>query len=226
MPSIVKGSRTNDSAGKGGAAEDAPRLVQQYPTETMQYSWTDDSVHGARKEEKEISELSPVLQSPLIEKNNSISDGLNHTQSRTRYSFSWNTTSICLTVLSEISHNDVSNGEPQEVYIPQTPALEKSSITPTTPGSYFPVTPIDIDLNNSRTTPRTGVDYKISRDTISNSRGPKEIDPTTLFVGGLEMFGPGAWDEEKVKTFFSRFGGLECVKVVRPRKPYEREISP
>ena len=50
------------------------------------------------------------------------------------------------------------------------------------------------------------------------NRTDRELDPTTLFVGGLEMFGPGAWDEEKVKNFFARFGGLESVKVVRPCK--------
>jgi hypothetical protein len=48
------------------------------------------------------------------------------------------------------------------------------------------------------------------------SRGEKELDPTTLFVGGLELVGPGAWDEEKVENFFAKFGGLEDVKVVRP----------
>lgn len=48
------------------------------------------------------------------------------------------------------------------------------------------------------------------------TRVQKELDPTTLFVGGLEMYGPAAWDEEKVGNYFSRFGGLEQVKVVRP----------
>lgn len=47
-------------------------------------------------------------------------------------------------------------------------------------------------------------------------RGERELDPTTLFVGGLEMHGPGAWDEDKVARFFRRFGGLDSVKVVQP----------
>jgi hypothetical protein len=55
-------------------------------------------------------------------------------------------------------------------------------------------------------------------ETPMMNRSDRELDPTTLFVGGLEMFGPGAWDEEKVKNFFARFGGLESVKVVRPCK--------
>lgn len=46
----------------------------------------------------------------------------------------------------------------------------------------------------------------------------KQVDPTTLFVGGLEISGPGAWNEDKVRTVFSRYGGLESVKFVRPSK--------
>jgi hypothetical protein len=56
--------------------------------------------------------------------------------------------------------------------------------------------------------------------TLMMNRSDRELDPTTLFVGGLEMFGPGAWNEEKVKNFFARFGGLESVKVVRPCKVF------
>jgi len=47
-------------------------------------------------------------------------------------------------------------------------------------------------------------------------RSERIIDPTTLFVGGLEMHGPRAWDEAKVRDFFSRYSGLESVKFVRP----------
>lgn len=42
------------------------------------------------------------------------------------------------------------------------------------------------------------------------------VDPTTIFVGGLEMFGPNAWDECKVRALFSKYGGIETVKVIRP----------
>ncbi|TFK77320.1 hypothetical protein BDN72DRAFT_38095 [Pluteus cervinus] len=44
----------------------------------------------------------------------------------------------------------------------------------------------------------------------------KEVDPTTLFVGGLEMFGPHSWDERRITNLFSKYGGLEHVKVVHP----------
>ncbi|CAA7265950.1 unnamed protein product [Cyclocybe aegerita] len=105
----------------------------------------------------------------------------------------------------------------QELYIPQTPALDTSSITPLTPGSQFPLTPTTGGFDTSRDL--TSKSFGEDIHNVTESRDPRsqrEIDPTTLFVGGLEMFGPGAWDEEKVRKFFSRFGGLESVKVVRP----------
>ncbi|KAJ3511484.1 hypothetical protein NLJ89_g4071 [Agrocybe chaxingu] len=105
----------------------------------------------------------------------------------------------------------------QELYIPQTPALDTSSITPLTPGSQFPLTPTTsgFDTSQELTTKSFGEDdHNVTEP--RDPRSQREIDPTTLFVGGLEMFGPGAWDEEKVRKFFSRFGGLESVKVVRP----------
>lgn len=41
-------------------------------------------------------------------------------------------------------------------------------------------------------------------------------DPTTVFVGGLEMRGPRAWDERKLRVVFSKYGGIKSVKIVRP----------
>ncbi|KAJ7492410.1 hypothetical protein FB451DRAFT_531569 [Mycena latifolia] len=106
------------------------------------------------------------------------------------------------------SHQD----EEQEVDIPDTPGLGMSPITPKTSGSQFPTTPTstDGDLQSS-----SFQGYE-SKDKHNYFEAPKDLDPTTLFVGGLEMFGPGAWDEDRVSAFFGRFGGLESVKVVRP----------
>ena len=115
--------------------------------------------------------------------------------------------------LSETSRADSdSDDEEQELFMPQTPALDTSSITPITPGSQLPITPTscDDDLHQSMRPKTLG-------ETRTNG-SDRELDPTTLFVGGLEMFGPGAWNEEKVKNFFARFGGLESVKLVRPCK--------
>lgn len=100
---------------------------------------------------------------------------------------------------------------------PSTPSLGRSPLTPRTPG--FPLTPtttfsalqnMSLKENESKVNGYPG-------DTAGRER---DIDPTTLFVGGLETFGPGAWDEEKVTKFFARFGGLEEVKIVRPRGFY------
>jgi hypothetical protein len=104
--------------------------------------------------------------------------------------------------------------EEQELDIPDTPGLGMSPITPKTSGSQFPTTPTSTngDLQSS-----SFQDYE-SKEKNGYFDAAKDIDPTTLFIGGLEMFGPGAWDEERVSTFFGRFGGLESVKVVRPRQ--------
>jgi len=99
--------------------------------------------------------------------------------------------------------------------MPQTPALDTSSITPITPGFQFPITPTSCDDNLDQSVRPKILEEK--KNPMVN-RSDRELDPMTLFVGGLEMFGPGAWDEEKVKNFFTRFGGLESVKVVRPCK--------
>lgn len=99
----------------------------------------------------------------------------------------------------------------QDIFMPQTPGLDTSSITPVTPASQFPITPTSGTSHDGFVIKDDGFSYKTDPD--------REVDPTTLFVGGLEMTGPGAWDEERVKTFFSRFGGLESVKVVRPGEP-------
>ncbi|KNZ75039.1 hypothetical protein J132_05329 [Termitomyces sp. J132] len=117
--------------------------------------------------------------------------------------------------MSEISLEDEKADQDQshELDIPSTPSLGRSPLTPKTPG--FPPTPKiaysamqNLSLRDNETK-----DSGYLGDAASRER---DIDPTTLFVGGLETFGPGAWDEEKVTKFFARFGGLEEVKIVRP----------
>lgn len=95
-----------------------------------------------------------------------------------------------------------------------TPGSDLSPVTPRTNLSQIPVTPTsqtyDVRLPECDT---KGLDHNGGD---SSHRSVREFDPTTLFVGGLEMYGPGAWTEEKVRAFFARFGGLEHVRVVRP----------
>lgn len=108
--------------------------------------------------------------------------------------------------------------------MPQTPDLDGLSITPLTPGSQFPITPIDCEADAAQDAFQKGFQSRENGNSFKVSRPEREIDPTTLFVGGLEMYGPGAWDEEKVKKFFSRFGGLESVKVVRPGMSFQEDM--
>lgn len=89
---------------------------------------------------------------------------------------------------------------------PQQPSDELSRQTPSPPNT---TTPTLSTLSSGDDT----FDPFLDGEDVEKR---KEVDPTTLFVGGLELFGPGAWDEEKLTKTFSRYGGLEHVKIVRP----------
>jgi hypothetical protein len=95
-----------------------------------------------------------------------------------------------------------SDLDTQDVFAPPPSTLDAPSVIPATSGSQFSLTPA------TSGTAYDGPEYGVE----------KHIDPTTLFVGGLDVSGPGAWDEGKVRTVFSRYGGLESVKFVRPSK--------
>lgn len=98
-----------------------------------------------------------------------------------------------------------------------TPGLAMSPPTPRTTLCQTPVTPTNQLSDGSF----SGYKPKCDGREHNNNR---EFDPLTLFVGGLEIYGPGAWTEEKVQSFFGRFGGLEHVKMVRPRR--SEDVSP
>ncbi|EGO05305.1 hypothetical protein SERLA73DRAFT_157880 [Serpula lacrymans var. lacrymans S7.3] len=107
-------------------------------------------------------------------------------------------------------------GQDVDVDIPPTPEFGTSPVTPKTPGSLVPLTPTtgsyigDFQSVSSKGYHGKGVSM------YTEEKRESALDPTTIFVGGLEMYGPNAWDEERVRNFFSRFGGVETVKVVRP----------
>jgi len=107
--------------------------------------------------------------------------------------------------------------EGQELDIPPTPDFGMSPNTPKTTGSMmFPHTPSAYNFgvpSPSHKDMGTKVLQSYLRDEV---RGESVIDPTSIFVGGLEMHGPHAWDEERVKVFFAKFGVVEDVKVVFP----------
>lgn len=97
-----------------------------------------------------------------------------------------------------------------------TPGLATSPPTPGTTLSQTPTTPIHHTYDSRLS------DYETKPDARGASGGSlrpaKEFDPTSLFVGGLEMYGPGAWTDEKVRVLFGRFEGLEFVRLIRPRE--------
>ena len=89
-----------------------------------------------------------------------------------------------------------------------------SPITQKSFGSGFPSTPTDLSGEMSGFSANMKSCQENSRN--SNNIFKKPVDPSTLFVGGLEMFGPNAWDEGKVRKCFEKYGVLENVKFVRP----------
>ena len=52
--------------------------------------------------------------------------------------------------------------------------------------------------------------------TPSSQDGVRELDPTTVFVGGLDVSESNAWDEHRLRRIFDRFGRVENIHFVRP----------
>jgi len=42
------------------------------------------------------------------------------------------------------------------------------------------------------------------------------LDPTTIFVGGLDVYGRCTWDEQRLNRVFGQYGEIIEVKLVRP----------
>ncbi|KAI0936866.1 hypothetical protein AcV5_004897 [Taiwanofungus camphoratus] len=130
------------------------------------------------------------------------------------------------------SHREQGDG--QNLVAPPTPEFSLSPITPLTPktGRDFPQTPTspsgaavgqlshhgDTSYKNlgQFTTPRSGAKYEDGNDTGRPEDANRELDPTTIFVGGLEMYGANAWDEAKLQSVFGKFGAIEEIQLVRP----------
>ena len=125
----------------------------------------------------------------------------------------------------------------QELTIPPTPEFSASSltVTPITPRTVtsFPRTPQSVYMrapvhvhDGSATeatdaiTPKKGGRFGYHHegvDSASEAEG-KSLDPLTIFVGGLEMFGQHAWDEGKLWELFGKHGEVENVQLVKPRR--------
>lgn len=46
----------------------------------------------------------------------------------------------------------------------------------------------------------------------------QKLDHSTIFVGGLEMYGPNAWNEDLIQEVFGRYGEIEGIKLIRPSR--------
>jgi hypothetical protein len=125
-----------------------------------------------------------------------------------------------LAVVDAIKHTKAQNLRDEHCLEPlPTPDLALSPVTPRTSGSIFPETPTCIVSSFSTPTLKhiDGTEPSSYYGDLT-TEGEKDLDLTTIFVGGLEMFGPSAWDEQNIRRFFAKFGTVENVKFVRPRK--------
>lgn len=67
-------------------------------------------------------------------------------------------------------------------------------------------------------TPTSGFNGAHRSESAPSGGSAKEIDRTTIFVGGLEMYGPNTWDEARLHDVFVKYGKIEDIQLVRPRK--------
>ncbi|KAH7930380.1 hypothetical protein BV22DRAFT_1028340 [Leucogyrophana mollusca] len=103
-----------------------------------------------------------------------------------------------------------------DVDIPPTPDFGRWSITPRTPGSLILRTPTTGSYMGDFHNSSAGEFESKTGYPNEGKSGGNALDPTTIFVGGLEKDGPNAWDEDRVRSLFSKYGGVENVKVIRP----------
>ncbi len=50
------------------------------------------------------------------------------------------------------------------------------------------------------------------------------LDPTTIFVGGLDVHGRCTWDEQRLGRVFGQYGEIAEVKLVRPGGLYGDDV--
>ncbi|KAH9950895.1 hypothetical protein B0H21DRAFT_407380, partial [Amylocystis lapponica] len=128
-------------------------------------------------------------------------------------------------------HSDFGSREADNT--PLTPEFSLSPITPLTPrtGHNFPQTPtsaISSTAFGGSQSLYDETDYKGLRNftprgsgRLGGRDGPlrdtgRELDPATIFVGGLEIFGTHVWTEAQLHSHFGRFGQIEDIQLVRP----------
>lgn len=56
----------------------------------------------------------------------------------------------------------------------------------------------------------------LSHAWVSNDR--PRVDPTAIFVGGLDVYSDDVWDESHLNAIFAKYGRIENIQIVRPGK--------
>ncbi|EED80497.1 predicted protein [Postia placenta Mad-698-R] len=102
-----------------------------------------------------------------------------------------------------------------------------ASIAPITPGDQPSFLRTPPGLNRVMSSPRSVNGAGLcrmpnqgpnlgQRSDYSLRDASRTVDPTSVFVGGLEMFGPDAWNETKVRAHFEKYGTIEKLQFVSP----------
>ncbi|KAA1468029.1 hypothetical protein DENSPDRAFT_907517 [Dentipellis sp. KUC8613] len=88
-----------------------------------------------------------------------------------------------------------------------------------------PLARLDTEPQNVKASFPPSLDYSVvsseeekvgkSGDAFGNKVGGG-LRPVTIFAGGLEMYGPNAWDEAKVKSVFGKYGTILEATVIKP----------
>ncbi len=116
--------------------------------------------------------------------------------------------------------------------VPTTPELSGATYSPDSPLSAVPHTPLyphpgplptsfNANLGDVKGDVDAGKVYRnpiftsAMRDVHDREGEHREIDPKTIFVGGLETMGVEEWDEHRLRAVFCRYGTIEHVKYVR-----------
>lgn len=109
--------------------------------------------------------------------------------------------------------------KPQTVEIPPTPELSGtfSTETPTSAMPHTPNYPAFFNMGAPKYCHIEDRGIVIANDAevlVNDHEREREVDPRTIFVGGLEPYGPMPWNENRLRAVFQRYGEIEHVRLV------------
>ena len=91
-----------------------------------------------------------------------------------------------------------------------------SYVTPVTPTSALPPS---FHCPNFTCAGHDKCFHKCSNDQFigdNTYHREQDVDPKTVFVGGLDAFGPDAWGVDRLRAVFEKYGVVEDVKLICP----------